>query len=325
MNKTKRIAFGIGVALAVLAVFTASATADNVVYFDPDPSCAAPGETIMVTMWLNNTDGVQTFSDDIYFDPTVVNITDGTAGDFPFGFNFVHHGNWVRVGGITADFHNKPPGRWVLVNFTVKGIGTGTSTLHHDHHSLSNEYGHILPSTWIDGTFNCPCPTPETFTKDLVEGWNLISLPLTADNMTVSSVFSSVAGKYDAIYSYDAETHSWVALDADDTLENGVGYFINMTENGTWTYTGMAYTAMNISLEPGLNLVGWVNCSENISDALSSIEGDYWYVARWNATAQKFEVYNPVAPPAFNDFTTMERGEGYFISMKSAGTLTASC
>ena len=72
-------------------------------------------------------------------------------------------------------------------------------------------------------------------------------------------------------------------------------------------------------------MIGWLNCSKDISDALSSIEGDYWYVARWNATAQKFEVYNPVAPPAFNDFTTMERGEGYFISMKSAGTLTESC
>jgi len=167
--------------------------------------------------------------------------------------------------------------------------------------------------------------TKPTFSKELVEGWNLISLPLTADDMTFSSVFSSVAGKYDAIYSYNATTHSWVALGADDTLENGVGYFIHMTENGTWTYTGSAYTDMDISLQQGLNMIGWLNCSKGISDALSSIEGDYWYVARWNATTQKFEVYVPDAPPAFNDFNTMERGEGYFISMKSAGTLTESC
>jgi len=166
---------------------------------------------------------------------------------------------------------------------------------------------------------------PITFSKELVEGWNLISLPLTADDMTVSSVFSSVAGKYDAIYSYNATTHSWVALGADDTLENGVGYFIHMTESGTWTYQGSAYTDMDISLQQGLNMIGWLNCSKDISDALSSIEGDYWYVARWNATAQKFEIYVPDAPSMFNDFNTMERGEGYFISMKSAETLTESC
>ena len=72
-------------------------------------------------------------------------------------------------------------------------------------------------------------------------------------------------------------------------------------------------------------MIGWLNCSKPIDDALSSIEGDYWYVARWNATTQKFEVYVPDAPPVFNDFNTMERGEGYFISMKSAETLTESC
>ena len=53
-----------------------------------------------------------------------------------------------------------------------------------------------------------------------------------------------------------------------------------------------------------------------------SIDGDYWYVARWNATTQKFEIYVPDAPPVFNDFNTMERGEGYFIAAKTSCTLT---
>jgi len=69
-------------------------------------------------------------------------------------------------------------------------------------------------------------------------------------------------------------------------VENGVGYFIHMTSADTWTYTGSAYTDMNISLQQGLNMIGWLNCSKPIDDALSSIDGDYWYVARWNATAQ---------------------------------------
>ena len=143
--------------------------------------------------------------------------------------------------------------------------------------------------------------------------------------MTVANIMSSVSGSYDALYRYDASTHSWVPLSSSDTMENGVGYFVHMTSAGTWTYTGSAYTDMNISLEQGLNMIGWLNCSKPIDDALSSIADNYWYVARWNATAQKFEVYNPVAPNGFNDFDTMERGKGYFISMKSAETLTASC
>ena len=183
----------------------------------------------------------------------------------------------------------------------------------------------IWPITTEDGTFTCLAPQ-ETFSKDLVEGWNLISLPLyNATDMTVANIMSSVSGLYDALYRYDASTHSWVPLSSSDTMANGVGYFVHMTSAGTWTYQGSAYLSMSIPLEQGLNMIGWLNCSKPIGDALSSIDGDYWYVARWNATAQKFEVYNPVAPNGFNDFDTMERGEGYFISMKNAGTLTASC
>ena len=328
MKKTGRAAFGIGIVLAVLVVLTASASADNVVYFDPDPSCAAPGETITVTLWLNHSDGVAAFDVDIYFDPAVVYITDATPGILPVMWLNVDHGTYRTIGGWSSDYHDVPPGVHVLANLTLLANESGTCTLHHDNNHLADEFGNNLPNqVWIDGTFNCPCPTPETFTKDLVEGWNLISLPLTNDtDMTVANIIdASLSGSYDALYKYDASAHNFVPLSSSDTMENGVGYFIHMTSADTWTYTGSAYTDMDISLQQGLNMIGWLNCSKNISDALSSIEGDYWYVARWNATVQKFEVYNPAAPNGFNDFDTMERGEGYFISMKSAETLTASC
>jgi len=319
----KRIVLGVGIILAILAVFTANAAADNVIFFDPDPSCAEPGETIHVGLWINCTDGVAAWNDDIHYDPEVLNITNAEPGDvYTQMWSFFPYWDqgFVRIGSWSYDYMDHT-GLMLLANLTIVAINPGTSTLYHDNYAIGNWEGHEWDATWINGTFTCLAPQ-ETFSKELVEGWNLISLPLTADNMTVSSVFSSVAGKYDAIYRYDAETHNWVALGADDTLENGVGYFIHMTENGTWTYQGSAYTAMSIPLEPGLNLVGWVNTSASLPDALSSIEGDYWYVARWNATTQKFEVYVPDAPPVFNDFNTMERGEGYFIAAKTSCTLT---
>jgi hypothetical protein len=107
-----------------------------------------------------------------------------------------------------------------------------------------------------------------------------------------------------------------------DTMANGVGYFIHMSSAGTWSYTGVAYTAMNVSLQPSLNMFGWLNCSKSISESVAS---NCNYVARWNATIQHFETCNPVAPPEFNDFSTLERGEGYFISAKAAETLTEAC
>ena len=346
MNKTK-ITFGIGIVLAVLTMLTASATAANTIYLVPSESSSGVGETTDVTVYLDldpadNVAGMQfhlKYEDDVV---DIVNITsaveDSTTTDWDM---------WDAYWKVGADGHHylfvtatKFSGftgtGLVLAKMTLSGLSPGTRALDFltvedvgiggDPTELADTDGEKLTFTAVDGTITVTAPQ-ETFSKELVEGWNLISLPLyNATDMTVANIIDkSLSGKYDALYRYDAVNKSWVAMDSSDVMENGVGYFIHMTSAGTWTYQGSAYLSMSVPLEQGLNMIGWLNCSKPIDNALSSIDGDYWYVARWNATAQKFEVYNPVAPPQFNDFTTMERGEGYFISMKSAETLTASC
>jgi len=179
-------------------------------------------------------------------------------------------------------------------------------------------YAEIAPLMELE-----PCVAEEeTFSKYLYEGWNLLSLPLTPSDNSASSVLASVWDNVSAVYKYDATSKQFESA---STMEPGEGYFVYATQNCTWTYSGTPYTSLSIELKKGLNMVGWLNCSRDISDALSSIEGDYWYVARWNAVSQSFEVFNPVAPPAFNDFDALERGTGYFISAKADTTLSASC
>jgi hypothetical protein len=79
---------------------------------------------------------------------------------------------------------------------------------------------------------------------------------------------------------------------------------------------------MNSALSTGLNCVGWVNeTGSALPGALSSIDGSYRYVARWNAGTQSYEVYLPGVPAVFNDFEAMDRGEGYFIAATADCTL----
>ena len=169
-------------------------------------------------------------------------------------------------------------------------------------------------------------PPEETFTKYLSEGWNFISLPLTPSDNSTASVLAGVS--HDAVYRYNA-TAGTNQFENTSTMDTDTGYFVNVTTAGTWTYSGTAYIRMNVDLKQGLNTVGWLNCSKPISDALSSIDGKYNYVARFNVTTQKFEAYNPHphAPSSagFDDFTTTSRGTGYFISMKVDSTLTECC
>ena len=197
--------------------------------------------------------------------------------------------------------------------------------------SYDNEHRNVtvlhLTINYADGCVIAPlmeltvCAAEETFSKTLYAGWNLISLPLTPSDNSASAVLYGTS--YDAVYNYNATSKQFESA---DVMNPGTGYFVHTTDDYTWEYSGTAYTSMYTSIEQGLNMVGWLNCLKNVDDGLSSISGDYYYVARWNTSAEKFDVYNPAAPSAFNDFTAMDQGTGYFISAKpDCGALSESC
>ena len=363
MNKTKRIAFGIGIVLAVLAMLAAPAAADGVVYFQPNPSTVslAPGEnvTIQIMADIDATEsGVISLQVGVDFDPSVVNITDVTnpwvfepyvtwwlqtfGWDNPSDEDPGPLGAWVWITAAHNTCYDAPATEIQVANLTIEGVSGGTSPLNFTGEIrleptrgmswlFDCEFHPVLPTMWNNGTIECTGPVgpAESFTKNLVEDWNLISLPLTNEtSMTVANIIdTSLSGSYDELYKYDATTHSFVSLSTSDAMENGVGYFIHMASSDTWTYSGTASNSMNVELSNGLNMVSWLDCSKDIvSDgALSSIDGNYYYVARWNAATKEFETYNPVAPDGFNDFTMLDRGEGYFISMKTGDTLAEGC
>jgi len=170
---------------------------------------------------------------------------------------------------------------------------------------------------WVNIVVHYQTLPTEAYTKNLKAGWNLVSLPLTPGDNSVSAVLGSI--QYDAVKKYTPGT----GYEDATTMDPGVGYFINMTAEDTWTYEGTAYPFMTTQLEQGLNMVGWVNETNSaLPGVLDSIAGNYSYVARWDATAQSYEVFVPNLPSEFNDFDTLNRGEGYFIVAKGSCTLT---
>jgi len=347
---------GILVAMTVMISFTAAIPLASgqrnvevpsgyyaIYYLVPDPATAGPGENVTVQIWVNST--VDFFGGEWRIevtDPSCAEIVKGSFRGNCTVFNwctdpvhghpvFEDTGTALRSNYATSGFVLVPPGAYHIGNFTVHCKLTGCTTSLNFTPApdmpfiyITNITGGDMEAALDNGTFRCGAPTEETFTKTLYKGWNLISLPLSPSDNRTSAVLASVWENVSAVYRFNATSKQFESV-MDRTMELGEGYFVYVTQNCTWTYSGTPYTSISIELKKGLNMVGWLNCSEDITDALSSIAGNYWYVARWNAIGQKFEVYNPVAPPVFNDFNTMERGEGYFISMKSDGTLTESC
>ena len=317
----------IGTILAIMAVFTVPAAADNVMYFVPQDSIAEASEDTMTVKLMLNTshDDFGGFGASIIFDTNVINLTNVELDSTPFPewdtWGWDHRGDHVFI--IATEFSGTGPGELELGEITLQRINPGESGLDFQlgvaSTSCADIYAVLYPDfTAINGTVTFEGEIPyETFEKDLVAGWNLVSLPLTSEDNSVSTVLASIDGNYDAVMTY---TPGAGYADA-ATMDPGNGYFIHMTSDDTWTYDGAAYIAIIKTILPGLNLVGWNNTSDPIS-ALSSIEGHYNYVARWNAAEQKFEVYEPNAPDELNDIDMMERGKRYFIAATDGCTLT---
>jgi hypothetical protein len=191
---------------------------------------------------------------------------------------------------------------------------------------MYDSYGVSFPDDiWENGQF--PCGGVVSFEKELVQGWNLVSLPLTPENNSTSVVLGNDTIVYDKVYRYDATSKEFED-GTTGTMDPGIGYFVNITTAGIWSYEGHSYVEMSIDLKQGLNLVGWVNeTGSALSDALDSIDDKYNYVAQWNATSPSYEVYDANAPPEvpeFIDFEMVERGNGYWIAAKEDCTLTVS-
>jgi len=88
-NKTALVGI-LTVVFTVLAVSTAVAIPipdgyDAIIWLEPDPSSAMPGESITVQMWVNTSVQLGGCADWIFFNPDVVNITnaDWTGSALP--------------------------------------------------------------------------------------------------------------------------------------------------------------------------------------------------------------------------------------------------
>jgi hypothetical protein len=163
-----------------------------------------------------------------------------------------------------------------------------------------------------------------TSTINLVNSWNLISLPVLPDNIAISDVLGSLSGKYTVVWAY--QNGNWKLYNPANpgmsdltTLEPSYGYWIKMKQTSTLDVTGSA-APTSLNLSTGWNLVGYNSTTaQPVANALSSIAGKY--VSVWTYVNGSWKVYDP-ANPGFSDLTTMEPGRGYWIKAKQACTWT---
>ena len=170
--------------------------------------------------------------------------------------------------------------------------------------------------------------TPATHSIALVPGWNLVSFNLSPTNTAVTNVLSSVAGKYNLVYAWDASVSSsnWKKYDPTApfgntlvNLDEKMGFWIHMTTAGTLDVVGNvpATTTINLSTTAGgWNLVAYPSANGSLSPA--SIGGGnvaLVYAYHANDVSDPWKLYDQSAPSWSNDLTVLAPGWGYWVKV----------
>jgi hypothetical protein len=178
---------------------------------------------------------------------------------------------------------------------------------------------------YVSRSGGTPAPTPSgnRFSLSLAKGWNLASLPLVPGNTSPSALFSSIAGKYSAVYAYTGQGYqTFIPGESGNDLTSinaGKGYWIYMEDAATLSIEGSA-ASKSVSLSEGWNLVGYNSTtSAQISSALSSIAGKYEAVYAFDSAANSYKSH---IPGGESDLTQLEPGKGYWIYMTQSSNWT---
>ncbi len=149
------------------------------------------------------------------------------------------------------------------------------------------------------------------FTRPLMQGPNLVSIPLIRSNESVETVLQTV--KYDKAWSYDSSSQEWkwhmkhkgyrrALLEMNHTM----GIWVNVTEDSNFTVAGIVPAQTTIHLYQGWNLVSFPSFDATYTVAALKVE----------IGATRAEGYDFVPPyylRALGDTEMLLAGEAYWV------------
>jgi RHS repeat-associated protein len=155
---------------------------------------------------------------------------------------------------------------------------------------------------------------PLTYNLQLSAGWNFFSLPIIPEDLKISTVLSSILGKYDQISRYNSTNKQFEhyvgnsKFDQFDTFEYARGYQIYITDplGATLTITGQPSSGQTVYLKSQWNLIGANHQNKEVTDILKDIV--FTRLSRYNKNTQSFEEYP-------SSFSRLESGQAYYLKI----------
>ena len=167
----------------------------------------------------------------------------------------------------------------------------------------------------------------------LQPGWNLVSFNLRPVSTAITDVLSSLAGRYDLAYAWNAPGQTWlkyddIAMSGDNLshVDETLGFWIHITTTApTLTVFGSLPTTTGITLSgagSGWNLVSYPSSATRaLPGALGTVPFSLVYAYHAN-DADPWKLFDHNGPPFVNDLTEVTPGWGYWIQTPITSTWT---
>ena len=179
----------------------------------------------------------------------------------------------------------------------------------------SNNYFYTVCAVDFLGNVTCSTEQVAKFTKSLVEGMNLVSIPLELSDQNATSVLQTVS--FDKAWSYDCAGKEWKWLVKSkpypgslQRVDRTMGLWVNVTVPSNLTVAGIVPHNTSIQLIAGWNLVGFpsFNDTYSIGDMKAMV------------TALRIEGVDPSSSPynlrMMADFEVLQAGQGYWVMVQ---------
>jgi hypothetical protein len=152
------------------------------------------------------------------------------------------------------------------------------------------------------------------------QGWSFITLPLNTTYETAGELANAIP-YCQYIKKWDSAAQSYIVYEKGSainnfSLENGVGYFVFVTQATDFTIEGTQLSRQTLTLDKGWNSIGRFNeTTISASDLAKDIGSNCIAISYWDETLQRFVTH--MVGTNIGNFD-IERGKGYFVCVTEA-------
>jgi hypothetical protein len=179
-----------------------------------------------------------------------------------------------------------------------------------------NNYFYRICAVDLNNLTNCSANQAGKFTRSLLNGPNLVSIPLLQSDENIRTVLQTL--KWDKAWTFDSSAQKWKSHMMFKPFKGelvelnvSMGIWVNVMEQSNLTVAGIVPSSTSIYLQAGWNLVGFpsFNGTHAVSDLKTTVG------------VERIEGFEALTPPYFlralTDGEFLQTGFGYWVRVPS--------